>query len=362
MQVRSRHYLFSPLLFTLLLLTFVMGACGNTTSDTGTSANSTQSNTTSNPITVHLGYFPNITHAVALVGVARGTFQQALGKNTLDTKTFNAGPDLINALFSGDIDLGYVGPNPAVNGYIKSHGQSLRIITGASSGGALFVVRPEANIKSAKDLNGKKLATPQKGGTQDISLRHYLQQNGLKSADEGGSIEILPTDNKLILNEFKQGQIDGAWVPEPWASRLILEGKGTVLVDERTLWPGRKFVTTNVVVRKEFLDQHPNVVKQFLQAHVETVQYINSHLADAKKLVNDQLQKLTNNSLADKVLDQSFQNLDITYDPLAKSLFKASDDAFALGFLKEKPDKKIYDLSPLNSVLKDKNLTQVSAG
>lgn len=192
-------------------------------------ANSTSTSNASTPVTVHLGYFPNITHAVALVGVARGTFQQALGsKATLSTKTFNAGPSLIEALFAGAIDIGYVGPNPAVNGYVKSKGAALRIIAGAASGGALFVTRSDETIHDAKDLSGKRFATPQLGGTQDIALRNYLHQHGLQTADKGGTVTIVPTDNPTILTLFKQKQIDGAWVPEPWASRLILEDKGQV--------------------------------------------------------------------------------------------------------------------------------------
>src|SRR5947209_5166168 len=150
-----------------LLLTLTFAACGG----------SAQSSNGSGQTVVHLGYFPNVTHAVAIVGVARGTFQSALGSNVkLDTKTFNAGPALIEALFANQIDIGYVGPNPAINGYVKSHGAALRIIAGAASGGALFVVRPGAHIKTAADLAGKKIATPQSGGTQDVSLRYYLQQ------------------------------------------------------------------------------------------------------------------------------------------------------------------------------------------
>jgi len=351
----SRHYL--SVFSLLLLLSLLLAACGNT----GNTGNSTTSNS---PVTVHLGYFPNITHAIALVGVARGTFQQALGLDKLDaSKTFNAGPALIEALLAGDIDIGYVGPNPAINGYVKSHGEALRIIAGASSGGALFIVRPDAHIQTPQDLNGKKLATPQKGGTQDVSLRHYLQQHGLKSTDQGGNVQIIPTDNPNIVTEFKTGQIDGAWVPEPWASRLVLEAKGSVFVDERTLWPDKKFVTTNVVVRKDFLDQHPDAVKKFLQAHVETVQYINSSPQEAQKIVNDQLKKLTGKPLANGVITQAFKNLDITYDPLAPTLFKSADDAYSLGFLgTSKPDLKgILYLDPLNSVLTSKGLTKVAA-
>ncbi len=353
----SRHY--ASFFSLLLLLTLLLTACGNTT-------NSSTGNTTSNnsPVTVHLGYFPNITHAIALVGVARGTFQQALGPNKLDTsKIFNAGPALIEALLAGDIDIGYVGPNPAINGYVKSHGEALRIIAGASSGGALFIVQPDEHIQNPQDLNGKKLATPQKGGTQDVSLRHYLQANGLKASDQGGSIQIIPTDNPNIITEFKAKQIDGAWVPEPWASQLIIGAKGRVFVDERTLWPDNKFVTTNVVVRKDFLDQHPDIVKEFLQAHVETAQYINANPQAARQIINDQLKKLTGKSLATGVITQAFKNLDITYDPLAPTLLKSADNAYALGFLgTSKPDLKgILYLDPLNSILITKGLTKVAA-
>lgn len=345
---------FHPRFFLLFfLLTLILAACGN---DATASSNN-------GPVTVHLGYFPNITHAVALVGVARGTFQKALGSNQLSTKTFNAGPDLINSLLAGDIDIGYVGPNPAINGYVKSHGEVLRIIAGASSGGALLIVRPEANIKSPADLSGKKIADPQIGGTQDISLRHYLQQHNLKSVDKGGTVQIVATDNSNIVTLFSQGQIDGAWVPEPYASRLILNAHGKVFVDERTLWPNGKFVTTNVVVRKEFLDQHPTIVSEFLQAHVDTVQFINTHLAEAEKLINEQIQKVPGGkALSQKLLDQAFSHLDITYDPLASTLYKAADSAYQLGLLgSDKPDlSHIYSLDALNSVLAAKGLQKVA--
>jgi NitT/TauT family transport system substrate-binding protein len=344
---------FSLPLFLILALS-LLTACGE--------SNNGGASTNAGPITVHLGYFPNITHAVALVGVAKGTFEQDFGKNvTLDTKQFNAGPSLIEALFAGSIDIGYVGPNPAINGYIQSKGQALRIIAGASSGGALFIVRPGANIKTAKDLSGKKVASPQLGGTQDISLRNYIAKNGLKTSDKGGTVQVIPLANADILTQFKQGQIDGAWVPEPWASRLVNEDKGTILVDERTLWPNGKFETTNVVVSTKFLTQHPDLVTKFLQAHVDTVQYINSNLADAKTLVNAQLKLLTGKALATTVVNSSFNDLDITYDPLAQSLFTAADDAYALGFLKAKPDQGIFDLDPLNAVLKAKGLAPVTA-
>src|SRR5579872_565498 len=230
-----------PLRFMALILLFVfaLAACNSNTSSSS-SANAT----------VNLAYFPNLTHAVALVGWARGTFKYALGPNvTLSPKIFTAGPSEIEALFAGDIDIGFAGPNPSINGYVKSHGSALRIIAGASSAGVQFIVRPGANIKTAADLAGKKIADPQVGGTQDVSLRYYLQQHGLKPADKGGNVQIVPTDPSNILTLFKEGSIDGAWVPEPWATRLVVEGKGQVFLNENSLWPDGKFVTTDVVVR-----------------------------------------------------------------------------------------------------------------
>ena len=311
--------------------------------------------------TVHLGYFPNLTHAVALVGVERGTFKNILGPNVkLETKTFNAGPALVEALFAGDIDIGYVGPNPAINGYVQSHGEALRIIAGASSGGALFIVRQ--GINSPKDLANKKFADPQLGGTQDVALRYYLKQNGLQTADKGGNVQIVPTDNSTILTLFKEGKIDGAWVPEPWATRLVVEGNGKVFLDERTLWFDGKFVTTNVIVRKAFMDQHPDVVNKFLQAHVDTVQWILSNPESAKAIVNNEIKLITGKALQSKELDLAYNNLDITYDPLSNTLLQSAERAYALGFLgSSMPDLTgIYDLGPLNQVLASKGLATVA--
>jgi NitT/TauT family transport system substrate-binding protein len=340
----------------LMLMLLVLAGCGGASGGSSTTSSS-------GPLTVHLGYFPNITHAVAVDGVANGAFKQALGSNvTLDTKTFNAGPAEIEALLAGDIDIGYVGPNPAVNGYVKSHGSALRVIAGAASGGALFIVRPGAHIQSARDLSGKKLATPQLGGTQDISLRHYLQQHDLQTADKGGTVSVVPTDNASILTLFKQGQIDGAWVPEPWASRLIVEDGGQVFVDERTLWPNNQFITTVVVARKAFLDQHPDLVAKFLQAHVETVQYIKAHPDQAQATVNSEIVRITNGKpLAPTVLKGAFTHLDITYDPLQQTFLQSADNAYQLGFLgSSKPDlKDIFYLTPLNAALSAKGLATV---
>lgn len=312
---------------------------------------------------VRLGYFPNVTHAVPLVGVAQGKFVEALGDQaTLEVKTFNAGPALIEAIFAGEIDMGYIGPNPAINGYVKSGGEALRIIAGACSGGASFIVRPAANIKSPADLAGKRLATPQLGNTQDVALRAYLKAHGLETADKGGSVELIPTQNPDILTLFQQGQIDGAWVPEPWATRLIQEGQGEPFLDERTLWPGGQFVTTHLIVNTNFLQQQPTLVQAILSAHIDTVAFINNHPTESQQIINQEIERITTKGMPVRLLDTAFNNVTITYDPLPQSLFKSADDAFKLGFLGETPPDlgNIYALDLLNELLIEKGLTPIN--
>lgn len=309
---------------------------------------------------IKVGYFPNITHSQALVGLARGDFQRALGKNvSIETKVFNAGPSEIEALFANEIDLGYIGPNPAINGYIKSQGAALRVIAGATSGGAAFVVRNDSNINEAKDLAGKKLASPQLGNTQDVALRFYLQEKGLKLKEKGGDVEVIPIENPDILTLFQKKELDGAWVPEPWAARLVKQGGGRIFIDERTLWPNGDFVTANIIVSLKFLKENPDLVKKWLKGHVETTNWINGNKPAAQGILNEEIRKLTGKSLPEDVLNNAFSRLTVTWDPVKDSLFKSANNAFELGFIKNKDLKEIYYLKPLNDVLKEKKLKQI---
>jgi NitT/TauT family transport system substrate-binding protein len=349
MKAFSRHRTSSLLLFTILTWTLAGCGGGDSTSNTG--------------VTVRLGYFPNLTHSAALVGLARKTYEQDLAPNKLTTTVFNAGGDLVKVLLGGSVDIGFLGPDPAIYAYVQSKG-SVHVLAGASSGGVLFVVQSDENINSPEDLHGKKIADPQRLNTQDVSLRHYLQQNGLKADDQGGDVQVISTSNANTVNLFKLHQIDGAWIPEAWASRLVAEAKGKVLLDERTLWPDGKFVTTNIVVRSEFQKQHPDIVKAFLKAEVDTIQYINKNPADGKKLANEQLARILpgGKKLDQQVLDSAFDHLSITYDPLAQSLFTVGDHAYSVGYLTQKPDLNgIYDLAPLNSVLSSQGLSPVTS-
>lgn len=358
---------FKPQLVTgvlALVLVLLVGACGD---DGGSSSGSTATtkagaaiDTTEAeaPTTLRLGYFPNVTHATALVGVESGIFKRALGPNSLEVKTFNAGPAAVEALFSGALDATYIGPNPAINAFVQSKGEAVRIISGATSGGAFLVVKP--SITGPADLKGKKLATPQRGGTQDVALRYWLKDNKLESdLQGGGDVSIQPQENAQTLETFRSGAIDGGWVPEPWATRLVQEGGGKVLVDERTLWPGEQFVTTHLIVRTEFLEEHPDAVRRLLRGQVEADRFVNTKPAEAQKLVNQGITTITGKGIADAVLQAAWENLEFTNDPIATSLAVSADHAFEVGLLEKVDLEGIYDLTLLNEILETSDLPAV---
>ena len=308
---------------------------------------------------LRLGYFPNLTHASALVGLEKGYLQSALGDTELTTQQFNAGSSAIEALNAGAIDASYIGPNPAINGFVKSKGDALRIVSGATSGGAAFVVQP--GINGAADLDGTIVASPQLGNTQDVALRHWLDEQGLETNVSGkGDVEIQSTENATILQLFRDKKIEGAWVPEPWASRLVTEGGGKVLVDEATLWPRGEFVTTHVIVRKAYLDEHPEQVKALLEGHVKANDWINANPDEAKTLVNAELEELTGKALKPAALDRAWGELTITLDPIASSLITSAEHGVSVGVTDEASLKGIYDLSILNGILKAAGEDEVS--
>jgi NitT/TauT family transport system substrate-binding protein len=306
---------------------------------------------------VRVGAFPNITHAQAMVGKANGSFERALGSAArIQWTSFNAGPSAIEALFSGALDMTYIGPNPTISGYVHSNGQALRVVAGAGSGGVALIVRNDSGIHKPEDFHGKKVASPQLGNTQDVALRAWLKAHGMKPTDKGGDVQVIPLPNPDQLTLFLQKQLDASWAPEPWASRLIHEGNASLFLDERDLWPHREFVISHLIVSTKFLHDHPDLVRQWIAAHVELTDWINGHLPEAKQILNQQLQKETGKALPPNVLDEAFGRLRVTYDPLRSSLLSAARSAFEAGFLgKQMPDlSALYDLSILNQVLTEK--------
>lgn len=313
-------------------------------------------------VVVRVGAFPNITHPQAMVGKANGWFDKVLGPSVkVEWKSFNAGPAAIEALFADAIDIAYVGPNPAINGYVRSNGEALRIIAGATSGGAALVVRGDSGISRAQDFHGKRIASPQQGNTQDIALRAWLKANGLKTRDKGGDVEIMPVANADQVTLFLKKELDAAWAPEPWASRLVNEANGRIFLDERSLWPNGQFLTTELVVNTKFLRAHPEIVKQWIRAHVDLTVWINGHPTEAKKLLNQQIQAETGKTLGAAVLNDAYGRMQVTYDPLHVPLQHAAQLAFDAGFLgRQMPDlSRLNDLTLLNQVLREEGKATV---
>ena len=306
---------------------------------------------------IRVGAFPNVTHPQAMVGKANGYFEKALGPTVkIEWKSFNAGPSAIEALFAGAIDMTYVGPNPTISGYVRSQGEALRVVAGAASGGASLVVRADSGIQKPEDFHGKRVASPQLGNTQDVALRAWLRSHGINSRDKGGDVQVMPMANPDQLTLFLKKELDAAWAPEPWATRLIREGNGRLFLDERDLWPKGQFVVTNLIVSTKFLREHPDVVKNWIRANVELTDWINGHLPEAKKVLAQQIQNETGKALPSGLLDEAFSRFEVTYDPLRDSLLKQAHSAFDAGFLgRQMPDlSSLYDLNLLNQVLTEK--------
>jgi len=300
--------------------------------------------------TVRLGYFPNLTHATAIVADREGFFVKHLGASKLKVSTFNAGPAAMEALKSGAIDATYVGPGPATNAFIHSGGQALTVVAGAATGGTSLVV--DRSIKSAADLKGKKVSSPQLGNTQDIALRYWLRQHGLKTdLQGGGDVSVLPQENAQVVDAFSQKLIAGAWVPEPYATRLVQAG-GKVLVDERDLWPKKKFAITVLAVRTEFLKEHPQQVKALLAGDLDATDFIAKDPAKAQRDVADLIGKISGKPIKPAVVAAAWKQLDFTVDPVTTSIRTGAQHAYEVGVLEEKPKlDKLVDLKLLNQLL-----------
>ena len=344
----------APLLATAVLGT-ALAACGAGSAASGTSGGGT----------IRLGYLPNLTHATALVALDRGYVASALGADGhVQADSFNAGPAEAEALFAGGLDAAYMGPSPAVNAFIKSKGAAVRIVAGEAVGGAALVVRGGSGISGPGDLRGKRIATPQLGNTQDVALRAYLVAHGLRTDPQGGGdVKILPTDNATTLLLFKQGSIDGAWVPEPYASRLVDEDGGRVLVDEATLWPGGRFPTTLLVVRTEFLGAHPDLVRDLISAQLNAQDWMTAHPDQARTAVNDALRRLVQKGLSTRVLDDAFAHVSFTADPVTSALATEVRNAQSVNLLSASADiRGIADLRLLNGILRSRGAPPVDAG
>ena len=338
---------------TLGLVAVMMTACASAAADSGDG--------TAAPVDeVRLGYFANVTHAPALVGLEEGLFEDALGDVDVTTQVFNAGPAAIEALSAGAIDATYIGPNPSINTFIQSGGASARIVAGAATGGAALVVRE--GIDSPDDLAGTTLASPQLGNTQDVALRNWLADEGFETdTSGGGDVQVTPTENAQTLTLFQQGELDGAWLPEPWVSRLILDAGAHVLQDEADLWEDGAFPTTVLLVRKEFLDQHPDVVADLLKGHAAAVQWIADNADEAPGVINGAIEAETGKPLDDAVIQRALEHVVFSVDPHADTFQTLVENGIEAGTQKQGSIEGLFDLRLLNTQLEAEGADPVSA-
>lgn len=283
---------------------------------------------------LRVAYFPNIGHAIPIVGLERGIFEENLGISTsIEPKLFDSGPQVIESLFANSIDLAYVGPGPAINGFLKSENHDIVILSGAASGGASFVVHPDSEINSVDDFAGKRIAAPQIGNSQDVSLRNYLAQNNLLPFEKGGSVVVLNIPNPDIYTLFTKGEIDAAWVPEPWATILVEELGGKRLFFEEDLWPDKKFASVLLIGKLDYVKSNPEIISKWLESHKQTANWINENPEQTRIIFNDFMSKTMGQSLSDTVIDESLSHLEITTDSFDDSIYTFAQRADSLGYL-----------------------------
>ena len=341
--------------------TVLAAGCGSSGSSGSSSSTPAGSGNSAAPATLRLGYLVNITHAPALVGIQKGFFTKELGSGvTLKLTPFSSGTQEATALLAGQLDAAYVGPNPTIKAWQTSNGTLIKVISGAASGGAELVVK--SGITSDTKLKGQSLATPSLGNTQDVALRYWLKQHGMSAtATGGGDVGIKPvTPNSAAVLQFKSGQIAGGWEPAPYDIQMVADG-GHVLVNEASLWPGGKFVTTNLVVTQAFLAAHPSAVNGLLKGQIDANNFIHSDQAAAEAAANAELTSTTGKGLKSSVLSAAFQQITFTNDPIASSLAADAQHAVAVGLLKPVSNiTGLYDLGPLNKLLAAAGEPQVS--
>lgn len=313
---------------------------------------------TSSEDSIRVAFFPNIGHAIPVVGMEKGIFESNIGNTTsIETRLFDSGPQVIESLFAKSIDIAYVGPGPTINGFLKSEEHDVVILSGAASGGASFIVHPNSEINSVNDFAEKRIAAPQIGNTQDVSLRNYLSENGLKPFEKGGSVIVLNISNPDIYTLFTKGEIDGAWVPEPWATILVQELDGKRLFFEEDLWPENKFASVLLIGRQEYVEENPEAIQKWLESHQQTADWINNNPQETRMVFNEFMQNTMGQTLSDNVVDESLVNLKITTNPIRDSIYTFAERADSLGYLgrgEYSLDGIFFDL-PSNESLEENN-------
>jgi len=288
---------------------------------------------------MHIGYFNNITHPQALLMKSEGSLQERIGDGvTLKWTAFNAGPAEVEALFSGDIDIGYMGPVPAISANVKSQGDVV-ILSGATKGGAVLVTKKDSDIKSIKELSNKTVAIPQLGNTQHLCLLALLEENGLKPVSSGGNVTISAVANADVANMMERGDIDAAFVPEPWGATLLEQG-AKLLLDYDKIYMEGTYDVALVVVRKEFMESNPGLVDSFLKEHEAATRKIAEEQENSLKTINAELKNATGKSLNDTIIAEAFKRIKVSTELNRESIMGFADISREEGFIREVPEKE----------------------
>jgi NitT/TauT family transport system substrate-binding protein len=323
--------MFKKAAYSSLVIVFILtllSGCGSSGSGSNGSSNS------ANPITVKIGLLKNVTHAPAFVAIKKGYLQDRLGANVkIEVQGFNNGSDFSTAMATGQIDIGYVGPSPVINQYVKS--KNIKILSGANNGGAVLVARKGSGVTSVKDLAGKLVAIPTKGSTNEISLRLLLQEQGLKvTTDKSGAqlIAMAPADT---LTAMKQGQVDAALLPEPWGTQIANEGIGDIAVEWDQIPPNKgNYPLTIIVSSADFLKNHRNLAKSVLLANEEAIKFMKDSPDDTYSLVSDELKELTGKGLDVELIKATLSHLSLTTNIDQDALKIMAQVAVDAGYIK----------------------------
>lgn len=302
--------------------------------------------------TVNVAFFPNITHAQAMVMQSQNLFEDALGEDySVKWTSFNAGPAEVEALKAEEIDIGYIGPIPAIGANVTTEGD-VNIIAGATNGGQVLIARDDAGIKTVKDLENKTVAIPQLGNTQHLALLKLLTDNGLKAQDKGGTVNVIAVENSEVESLFDQGEIDAALVPEPWGS--VLESSenvsASVVLDYNEIWREGDYPVAVVVVRKEFQEDHPEIVEKFLAAHKEATLYIQDNMSESSKIVNNKIEELTGSKKDEALFEKAFSRIVFTTDISKEAVEGFAEIYHDEGYILKLPEDSIINDSVMKSI------------
>ena len=304
---------------------------------------------------LNVAYFDNITHGQALVMKSENMLQKELGDEMkVNWVSFDAGTSLVEALFSKDIDIGYIGPVPAVSANIKSKGDFV-IISGAAKGGTVLIAKKGMNIRSVKDLKGKNVSVPSIGNTQHLLLLKLLEENNLSVTSDGGDVNVIEANNADVVNLMKNGDIDAAIVPEPWGSTITGKDVAETVVDYKEITDNGDYVVTTVIVNKDYMENNEEVVKKFLKAHIDATDYIVQYPDEAAKIMNNQLKEDTGKTIEEEIISDSLKSISFSYDFGEESVFEYAQICYDIKFIKDMPDNGIISNKLLNSVLESQN-------